>query len=396
MENKSIHIGIAGPVYLPALKEWLNGYNEAMPKGMGGVPVNHLILALLKRGYKISVFTSSPEVLPGESFEHVGDRLSVYMGPYRRSAKRRMLDLFYIERTYITNVIKRIKPDIIHAHWQYEWGWGALKANVPTLLTCHDAPLKVLSAERDLYRVVRALIAAIVLRKAKYLTTVSPYCEEGLTLFTKREIRIIPNFEPDFVYSLYTPREQPTGRLKIVMINNGFTRRKNVPKAIGAFARYHQINPEAELHLYGIAFGIQEEAHRWCLDNNVCIKNVFFHGLLSFETLMIELSGMDVLLHSSLEESFGMILVEAMAMGIPVIAGEKSGGPQWILKDGGGVLVDVINEEGILSGLKLITGVRYLEFSQKAREVALREFSESTVVKKYTEAYHYICSNEKI
>lgn len=390
-----IHIGIAGPIYLPSLKPVIKDYNSDWPKGMGGVPVNHQIIALLKRGYKVSVYSSSPEIEVNDSFEYHQDNLSIYMGPFRKRARQRMSDFFSQERKFITEAIRRSSPLFIHAHWQYEWAWGALDSGITTLVTCHDAPFQVLKAQPDLYRLFRLFMAAIVLRKSKFLTTVSPYCAKGLKIFTRKDVKVIPNFEPDYVFSLYDENKSLNDRVKIALINNGFTKLKNVIKGIESFCLYQEYNPDAELHLYGSGHNMHGDAYQWCEKNAIDLKQIIFHGEVPFSVLMKELSTMDIFLHPSLEESFGMVLVEAMAMGIPVVAGGKSGGPEWILKDGGGILVDITDSESILSALiRLSDRDTYWDCSKKARKIAFNRFSEQLVFEMYLEAYAEIVKNK--
>ena len=219
------------------------------------------------------------------------------------------------------------------------------------------------------------------------MTTVSDYCKQGLKYLTAKKIYVVPNFEPDFVFNYYKPLRKINKKVSICMINNGFTRLKNVSVGILAFKQFNAINPESELHLFGSSFSIGEEAYNWCT-SRIELNNIFFHGGLPFDKLMNNLSEMDIFLHTSIEESFGMVLVEAMAMGIPVIAGENSGGPETILKDGGGLLVDVKSVDDVFKAMiNLARSNFYSECSIKAREVALKRFSKEIVVNEYVKLY---------
>ena len=219
-------IGICGPVFLPMLRPYLFENENVDVKGMGGTPVNHQIIALLERGYEVHVYSVTPELQPGESRIWNGKNLRIYMGPFRKRARHHARDFFLKERRFMKNSMLDSEPDIIHAHWQYEWGWAALDSGIPTLLTCHDAPFQVLKAQRDLYRVIRLIMAGICLKKAKHLTAVSPYTASGLRFFTKREVKVVPNFEPDRVFDLYKTGRNIGDRINITMINNGFHQRK--------------------------------------------------------------------------------------------------------------------------------------------------------------------------
>jgi glycosyltransferase involved in cell wall biosynthesis len=375
-----MHIGISGPIHLPSLNINYGGDRSSWPKGMGGSPVNSEINALLELGYKVSVFSLSPEIQPGNSFEWLEGNLSIFIGPYRKRARYRCLDFFYKERRYLKNKILEIKPNVIHAHWQYEWGWAALSSGIPTLLTCHDSPLSILKNQKDLYRVFRLIIAFIVLRKAKYLTTVSAYAKDELFFFIKKAIKIIPNFVNDLTFTYYKLRKLES-TIKLIMINNGFNGRKNVKLGIQSFNALKLSLPNLELHLYGAGHGKHEDAENWCRKNNI-LNNVFFHGEIAHNQLMIELSKADILLHTAFEESFGMILIEAMAMGIPVVAGKDSGAVPWVLKDGGGELVDIKSVIEINNGIKKVIS-NYNVISIEAKNSVMERFSKNMVVSQY-------------
>lgn len=383
-------IGISGPAFFPMLQPWLYPTEIVDLKGTGGTPVNHQIIALLEMGYEVHLFTVTPELLPGETREMHGDKLHIYAGPFRRRARHRTPDFYQKERAFLKEKMMEIKPDIIHAHWQYEFGWAAIDSGIPTLLTCHDAPLKVLGAQMDLYRSIRLIVASICLRKAKYLTAVSPYTAVGQRLFTKVPVAVIPNFEPDNIFAFYKEGRQISENINIAMINNGFLGRKNVAKGILAFNEFTKIYPNAVLNLYGAENTEKGEAGKWCKENNIR-SNVFFHGEKPFDEVIAALSKADIFLHTSLEESCPMVLIEAMAMGIPVVAGEKSGGIPWMLEEGGGLLTDINSTQKISNSLlEIARPDRYAKISGEGRKIALERFSREVVINKYLKMYEKI------
>src|SRR5919205_541761 len=119
-------IGICGPVYLPVLRQYLFADQTIDVKGMGGTPVNHQIIALIEKGYEVYVYSITPELEEGAWREWHGKNLHVYMGAFRKRARHRCKDFFLKERRFMKTKMIESKPDIIHAHWQYEWGWAAL------------------------------------------------------------------------------------------------------------------------------------------------------------------------------------------------------------------------------------------------------------------------------
>lgn len=388
-----MHIAIAGPVATAQLAHLLHlPPGNTPPAGMGGVPVNNLILELHRRGHRVSVFSHAKEVPAGKSVVLEGDRITVHYGHYRPRAWQRMADFYGAERRFIADAIRAARPDVVHAHWQYEWGWGALDSGVPTLLTCHDSPVDVWMAVRDLYRTFRLAVAAQVLRRATHLTTVSPYVAERLRWFTKRPIAVIPNMIPSAIFARFRSCAMGASP-SIAMINNAFDRRKNVQTALLAFRRLLWQHPNATLHLYGTDFGPGEVANQWATRHG-CARQVSFHGPLPFDSLTDALAQHDVFLHTSLEESFGMVLVEASAMGLPVVAGQHSGGVPWVLPNGAGLLTDVRSPEAVAATLdRLLTdpALAY-RLRDQARQNALTRFSSEVVINQYLKSYEKLCS----
>jgi L-malate glycosyltransferase len=373
------HIGIIGPINIPSINLKYNGDRSSWPKGMGGTPVNAEINALLELGIKVSVFSLSSELKEGDVFKYSDENIDIYVGSYRKKARSRCFDLFRKEINILANLILSSKPEILHAHWQYEWAAAGLKSKIECLITCHDDPKSIFFQYMDIYRLCRWLVALKVYKFGTYFTAVSPITGSAVRNNNKiNNIPIIPNFVENSFFAMNKIRAIKNN-VKIVMINNGFTDAKNVQQGILAF---HQLNnPNFELHLYGKDHGKNEKAYNYC--KNIGLKeNVYFHGFVTPENLILELDSQHILVHPSKLESFGMVLIEAMAMGIPVIAGKKSGGVEWILEDGGGLLVDINNFSAIASAiLDVITN--YENLSKEAFLNVKNRFSKDKVMNQY-------------
>ena len=90
-----------------------------------------------------------------------------------------------------------------------------------------------------------------------------------------------------------------------------------------------------------------------------------------------------------------MSLIEAMAMGIPVIAGKYSGGVPWTLDNGNaGIMVDVSKPEEIANAmLDLVTDTdKRKQIGLAGLEQAKKSFHISVVTDAYLNAYHKILS----
>jgi glycosyltransferase involved in cell wall biosynthesis len=113
-----------------------------------------------------------------------------------------------------------------------------------------------------------------------------------------------------------------------------------------------------------------------------------FLGSLTYETLLQEMAEADVFLHPSLEESFGMVVAEAMALGLPVVGGKASGAVPWVIGRAG-ILVDVTNPTEIAHGLidLLSNPEKWQVFRNLARTTSISRFSVESVVDAYEKIY---------
>lgn len=153
------------------------------------------------------------------------------------------------------------------------------------------------------------------------------------------------------------------------------------------------IYPGVRMHLYGPDFGPGERAWSWAVEHRM--EEAFvFHGWTPHTQTMRELAGMDILLHPALEESFGMTIAEAMALGLPVVAGQNSGAVPWVLgaENGGGALVDVRSPGKIAEALLsiLADSALYARYSIQGHVRASTYFSSSAVAQSYLEHYRRV------
>jgi glycosyltransferase involved in cell wall biosynthesis len=128
-------------------------------------------------------------------------------------------------------------------------------------------------------------------------------------------------------------------------------------------------------------------------------EGIDFVGRVNHETLLRRLAGeIDVLVHPSLEESFGNTLVEAMALGIAAIAGRDSGAVPWVLDDGqAGLLVDVRSPQAIAEAMVLLLeDTDYRQSISKAGQTRARsEFSPGRIAACYERVYEKLLSGER-
>ncbi len=386
-------IGITGPVSIKGLSEYFDEPGEEIPDFHGAMSVTHLIKGLIKLGYDVSVYALHTDI-----YDKVfsGEKLKIYIGKTRLRARYRMLDLFKEEAQQITQFILDDKPDIVNAHWSYEFALGTIRSNYPHLITFRDAAFEIFKHNPDIYRAFRFLLDRKVRNSGEHFNVNSYYLQKKLSGFRK-DMPIIPNpLNEEYIADL--PKKHPKGPIKLLSILTGFSHRKNAKTAILAFQKLKQkLRTDITYTLFGSGFESEGDAFKWAEQNNL-LDGLEFKGSINHSELMQEISKYDILFHPSLEESFGNTLIEGMSRGLPVLAGKDSGAVPWVLKHGeNGILVDVTSIEAIVDGLtSLIQDVNlYENLSAKGISYA-HEFSSTNIAAKYIELYEQILSANNI
>ena len=381
-------IALLGPIKVAAFRGWLDMAedDQRWSLGLGGSPVNLLALELLKRGRRLVLISLDPAVQDEVCIS--GPTLSVCIGPFR---PRRARDFFAGEINYIAAALAREAPDVIHAHWTYEYALGAQRYGKPHVVTAHDAPINVLKHNFIPYRIVRTLMSFPAVARATRLTAVSPYVADHLRKWMKVSSRIdvVPNGVPDFGIS--STRHLSSSRpISFATVLNGWGRIKNGRTAIEAFALVKRKLPEARLLMFGEGHGPTGAAERWAAERGLS-AGIEFRGEIPYRQLLQALAEqVDLLVHPALEESFCMVLAEAMALGIPVIGGQASGAVPWTL-DGGqaGVLADV-SRARVLSAAMLDLArdaAARTDWSARGRDHVKTSYSIGAVTDAYERIY---------
>jgi len=110
-------------------------------------------------------------------------------------------------------------------------------------------------------------------------------------------------------------------------------------------------------------------------------------GFLSDEDFMRFFAACDLLVYSSLNatESFGIVQIEAMCQGTPVVASDLPGVRQPVLQTGLGRIVPVRDAAALAEGI-----ISVLDENREARiipESYLKQFEQKKVAERYQEIF---------
>lgn len=287
--------------------------------------------------------------------------------------------------------IKRYNvPSLIHAHCALNAGSVAKyikgKWHIPYVITEH------LSIYDDVYGTSPAKIRETlsVYQNAEKVITVSKYLRDVVsekTGFSAEKIEIIPNFiDTDYFNPNETTSLAESVKEKIVLTVCHVVSIKRLDRLLDAFKIVSEKYPDWKLIIGGDGPQIN-------VIKNYAAKlgfqdNVVFTGFLTKEQVKSHMKRASIVVSSSDIETFGVLLIEAMAMGLPVIA-TSSGGPADIITKDTGLLVEK-NTVSLANGIMDII-LNYDRYDKKSiREYAINNFSGEAIAGKYINLYHKI------
>ncbi|MBX0332449.1 glycosyltransferase family 4 protein [Pontibacter sp. HSC-14F20] len=373
-------IGVAGPVELRILDWDLKDSN--LPPTNAFPLTSHFINALLKRGFKVIAYTNSTEIAEPMVLE--SGNLKVCISRQKPQPGRRFF-LFEVED--LRKMMVAHPADFMSAFWSYEFAWAALKTGKPTVVSLHDVAFQILRKIPDMFRMVRWMINYIVVSKADFLLANSVYTYNQLDRRTKSKTRVIDNFYPSTLEQRLAPNSQKGNY--IITVAQGFTQRKNIETGLQAFALLRKQFPDLEYYLVGVDSEEGGLAQQYAQKQNLT-DGVRFMGPMPYDEVFRLIQNAQVLLHPSREESFGMVLLEAMVARTPTVGGKDSGYIPHLLDYGkAGLLCDVESPESMATevGRILTDHALYQTLVHKGYTYAEENFSENVIVNKHLKYY---------
>lgn len=278
------------------------------------------------------------------------------------------------------------RPDIVHAHFL---GMGVLAAdlcsreNIPLVITEHSS---IINTEK---------IAAVTAKRAKYayaranrVIAVSTALSKNIKKHTNVDAIVVPNIvnlpQVDVLPSV------KNNEFRFISAGN-LKSSKGFDVLIRAFAEVEKVNPDIKLMIMGAGSEgqrLKKQVRDMGLENKIS-----FFGIYARSQFVQELLQSDAFVLATKSETFGVVFVEAMSCGLPVIA-TRSGGPEDIVDESNGLLVDVDDEKGLAEAmLNIINNIGRYNKEDISNNTKLR-FSSKEIAKQLTCIFEKICRGE--
>lgn len=290
-----------------------------------------------------------------------------------KRAFHRIIDL-YIEEHGV--------PDIIHAHSVFFGGYAAVthKLKIKTILTEHNSGF----VRGRFNRGWQKNLVNSVLQKVLLKISVSNFFSNALwKQYPKHgEWVTIPNIV-DKRFFLKPIKSKESSDL--TFLNIGFlTPVKGQRSLLTAFASLLNQVPNCILNIGGDG-PLKAELIEYARNLGIEEK-VFFLGNLTRSQVQDHMLSSDFFVLNSNFETFGVVLIEALASGLPVLS-TKSGGPQDIINDSNGILVDNHDHDALVDGLLTLCENKNQYNKVHIRDDCYNRFSEESVARTLTNTY---------
>ncbi len=340
------------------------------PPHIGGVGVHIHTLAkeLIKEGHEVYVITYPHKDIKDIDGIHVIGTKGINIPGLRGLG-------FYLNgKKALKKLVKEENIDIIHGHYLAPAGLIAAEVgkstNIKTYVTSHGSDIFELYNNRS----ITHPIIKKVLKKADVVFAVSEALKENILKIPleglKDKIRIhhnavdISTFKPSEDYSFKKELERDYGlnnNYPILLFIGNLIDRKNVDGLIKA-----KKMSKTKYNLVIVGKGPELKKLKEMAKD---IDNIYFTGARSHIENIIPSS--DIVILPSHSESFGLVLIEALACGKGVI-GSDAGGISEIITPDVGLLVNSEDDQSITNAIDKVFQDEDLKnkFSKNARERA--------------------------
>lgn len=264
------------------------------------------------------------------------------------------------EQVALPRAVARIRPDVLHC----TSNTAPVRCSVPLVLTLHDIIFleKRQSSSRSLYQEMgwhyRRLVVPRILPKCKQIITVSHFecnrIREALHLPKNSLTAVYNGYSPHF--RLLPPAPEVTHKYipadDYLFFLGNTDPKKNTPRVLKAYSLYLQKSVHKRPLLIA---DLKEDAIDAILAEEGIgeIKPYLsFPGYIPNTDLPALYNGAFAFLYPSLRESFGIPMLESMACGTPIIAGNTSAMPE--VAGEGALLADPTDENDIARKILLL------------------------------------------
>lgn len=293
----------------------------------------------------------------------------------------------------IAQVIQTEALDLLHVHYAVPHAISAAlgkdmaQSDIGIITTLHGTDVTILGQDDSLRNTVQYGI-----QKSTIVTAVSNSLREDTKKLIKpdKEIHTIYNFIDE---KKYVPQDPGTLKAdlgiqeeeKVLIHISNFREVKNIPDVVKSF---QLITAEVDAKLLLVGEGPEMDSIKQLVQDLHLEEKVLFTGKRNDLAQFLAIS--DMMFHLSEKEAFGLVLLEALACGVPAVATAIDGIPEVITDGVNGFLVpfgDV--QQAAEKAIQILQDeTLHKEFVENGFLTVREKFNSEKIVAQYEQLYY--------
>lgn len=308
---------------------------------------------------------------------------------------------YYLNVLELKKIFKKVKPDIVNVHYASGYGTLARLARLsPILLSVWGSDIYSFPNESSFNRMVLRrnfnyakeiastsnVMADEIKRQFPFLKKkiyITPFGVDT-DLFKKIDVKHDENINIGIVKNLKKIYGIEYGILAIKELKNRYNNKgkKNIADSI-------------KFYIYGD--GEEKNNLKELIDNNDLSNSIFLKGKIPNSEVPMAMNHLDVFCATSLNESFGVSLLEAMACELPIVATNVDGFKEVVDDGKTGYIVEKENVQKIADALEKLINNKSLSISmgKNGRKRVLKYYSWDKNVDNMCKIYDIIIKKYK-
>jgi glycosyltransferase involved in cell wall biosynthesis len=287
-------------------------------------------------------------------------------------------------RFIVKEILKKDRPDIIHSHLSYPGGFLGtiiqMRKGIPNILTEHT---RIQAYSRSWFH---KQCLNYTYRNTRCIVSVSNTLKKEIDEFYHRQISVVPNFVDTEKFKISLTRAND--KLNIGFIGGLGNYNKGLDLLLESASNFGR--KDFIIHIGG--GGSLTDSFIKIAEGFGIGANCHFYGELSREKIRNFYSSLDFFVMPSRYETFGIVVIEAMACGIPVIA-TKCGGPEDIVTPETGLLIEKENMPILTDALIYMAKNLGKYDKETLRRYAEENFGQKIFVERINRLYNEIITN---
>jgi glycosyltransferase involved in cell wall biosynthesis len=309
-----------------------------------------MVEGLIKEhGWDVSVVTSTSADQPEVSAGPAG--ATVYRLPQQFMLSNSPVSLRW--RRELRQLIERVDPDVVNINTPVP-GLGDIASHAtggrPTVVYYHFGSMRKGNLVLDpVIWAYETFVLPLTLRPARQVVCGSSYVRDGILKRFRGKTSIVP---PGVDTARFHPAARRVTEPRVLYVGslNASDQHKRFPDLLEACAILRPELPGLSLSAVGGGDGLP--AYRELASRLGVADMVQFHGRLDGDRLAEAYRNAAVLALPSLRETFGMVVTEAMASGLPVVAVNGGGVPDVVDDGRDGILVPPRDPRAMAAALR--------------------------------------------